>query len=242
MQFKVQWLDSAPSTNTRLRTWCEREPHLADGTLIAAREQTQGRGRYDRRWASAPGLDLCFSALVREPAPPSQTASLSMAAALAVDEMLCAQRMASRPKWPNDVLVGEAKICGILTERIDHGRDALLILGIGLNVNADAERLSALDRPATSMRIENDETYVIDHVLEALLPRLGEWIDRWRGGYFPVLRARWIERTAWIGRQTVIRERDRRWSGVLESFGACGQALLRLDNGQRQEIWAGEME
>ena len=123
MHFTVEWHDRLTSTNVALRERFLEDADLAGGLIIAAHEQTAGRGRQDRRWLGSPGKNLCFSLLVRSRAEPMALPSLTMATALAVTDMLVANKIPAAPKWPNDVLVDGRKICGILSERIEHPAD-----------------------------------------------------------------------------------------------------------------------
>jgi len=111
------------------------------GAVVVTDEQTGGRGRLGRGWVSQPGKDLTFSVLLRPALAPARAHLLSLAAALAVAETLetipgLEDRVAI--KWPNDVLLGDRKVCGILVEgSMDSDRLHWAVAGIGLNVNSD---------------------------------------------------------------------------------------------------------
>ena len=165
-----------------------------------------------------------------------QLLSLPMAAALGVAAYLQACGVAAQTKWPNDVLVGGRKICGILAERGE-----AVVLGIGLNVNMDADEAAAIDRPATSLRIETGEERAVEVVLDELLIHLGEWVGRWEKGGFAALREAWEGRCANMGEYVEVGEDADRRTGVVLGFGAAGQLLLREDDGTRAEVWAGDV-
>ena len=209
---------------------------LPDGYVLAARAQTAGRGRYQRRWLVQPGRNLTFSTLLRCQVPPMQLLSLPMAASLGVVEYLEAIGLAAHTKWPNDVLMGGRKICGILAER-----GAGVVLGIGLNVNMDADEAAAIDRPATSMRIETGCEYAVEAVLDDLLKHLAAWIGRWEQGGFAALREAWGARCANIGEYVEVGEATDRRTGLVLGFGDAGQLLLREDDGTWGEVWAGDL-
>jgi len=233
---RPQWYDELPSTNTTLSEWLRDGQELPDGFVLAARAQTAGRGRYERRWLTQPGRSLTFSMLLHSKAPNMQLLSLPMAAALGVAAYLDASGVAAQTKWPNDVLVGGHKICGILAERGE-----AVVLGIGLNVNMDANEAAAIDRPATSLLIEVGEERAIEEVLDELLIYLEEWIGRWEDGGFAALRGAWEARSANIGEYVEVGEDADRRTGVVLGFGAAGQLLLREDDGMRAEVWAGDV-
>jgi BirA family biotin operon repressor/biotin-[acetyl-CoA-carboxylase] ligase len=105
-----------------------------EGTTVLADHQVAGRGQRGRVWVAPPGTGLLFSVVLRPPAPPSRWPELTLAAARAVAES--AQReagVAARVKWPNDVLVGERKLAGVLAEGVV-GPASFVVLGIGINV------------------------------------------------------------------------------------------------------------
>ncbi len=129
-------VDSCTSTNTLLKAEADA-PH---GLLIAAREQTAGRGQRGNTWESEPGANLTFSMLLRAPLPARRQFELSMLVSLAVvrfvDELIAPLK--AEIKWPNDIYVGDRKICGILIEHSLAG--AMLdrsIAGIGINLNQE---------------------------------------------------------------------------------------------------------
>ena len=132
-------LDEATSTNDVLRKLAEQG--AAEGTAVVALTQTHGRGRQHRPWHSPPGLGLYLSVLLRPPWPASESGALALLAGVAVAAAL---KQLGVPgvalKWPNDVLVGGKKICGVLVEPVlkgDHIEFA--VVGIGVNVRHGAE-------------------------------------------------------------------------------------------------------
>jgi BirA family biotin operon repressor/biotin-[acetyl-CoA-carboxylase] ligase len=131
-------LSTVDSTNNYAATMLS-VPNWADGTVIVADHQTGGRGRHERSWDSAPGKNLTCSYLFKPHfLSPRYTFMLNMVAALAVYDLL-SHRYASTTlaiKWPNDLLYGERKICGILAESHIRGqRVQAAVIGLGININ-----------------------------------------------------------------------------------------------------------
>ena len=210
------------------------ESELPSGTVVAAREQTQGRGRREREWLSAANENLTFSLLFRTVSEPWKTASVSMAAALAVAELLEAEGLKADLKWPNDVLIGGKKICGILSEAVFGG----VIIGIGLNVNM--ESAGHIDQPATSLLIETGERRSVDDLLEKLLPILSARLGEWEQGGFSKVRKKWEQNVSTLGKTVTVRDGDAVRTGVLQGFGENGELLLD-ENGVVSPIWAGDL-
>jgi len=242
MNFQTEWFDKLASTNTTLREQFFQGRKIHDGTLIATHEQTAGRGRLDRKWLSAAGQNLCFSLFVRTDTELATVPSLTMAAALAVNDLLRSMGIRSAPKWPNDVLVGGKKICGILSERVErtHPRSVGIIIGIGLNVNMSSEDAQAVDRPATSILIESGKAAPIAQMLEALLHPLAFWVDKWESGGFESLREIWTEKAGPLGKPLTVHDGAIKKSGTLAGFGKHGELLLQTDNGI-ETIWSGDV-
>jgi BirA family transcriptional regulator, biotin operon repressor / biotin---[acetyl-CoA-carboxylase] ligase len=251
--FEIHWFDELPSTNSWLRTRLVRGEALPSGTVIAARRQTAGRGRFSRAWQMEADRDLAFSLLLREEVLREWIPSLPMAAALAASEALDDYGIASRVKWPNDVLVPEGrhpgKICGILSELVSSRSAApyqaadvhTVIAGVGMNVNMPLERVRAIDRPATSIAIETGRETPPWAVLEAVLARLPAWLAAWRGGGFAAIRDAWMARCGPMGRPVTIAEGAIRKTGLLAGFGEQGELLLRDEQGEEKVIRLGDM-
>ena len=162
------------------------------GDVFVADMQTAGRGRLDHRWLSAPGENLMMSAVVDVgDVPPQEVATLPLVAGLAVAQAVSGvfsghgneSRAADvKIKWPNDVLIGWRKICGILCERIGDN----VIVGIGVNVNQTAFPPEISQR-ATSLRLELGSLHDVADVRDGVLDRLSECIERWRRNGFAAL-------------------------------------------------------
>jgi len=235
MKFRIQWYERLPSTNTFLKERLVLEPALADGTIDAAREQMQGRGRRDREWISSANENLTFSLFVRTASNPWNIPSASMAAAIAVAELLEAEGVRATLKWPNDVLVGGKKICGILSEGVSGG----VIIGVGLNVNM--ESAGHIDQPATSLLIETGERRGVDDLLEKLLPILSTRLNDWAEGGFSKLRKQWEANVPNLGKPVTVRDGETMKTGLLKGFGENGEMLLQEQSGAVTPVWAGDL-
>ena len=130
----------------------EADEGASHGTLVLADEQTAGRGRRGRSFASPPGDNLYFTLILRLPL--AQHRLLPLILPLAVCEACCAEGVEARIKWPNDIWVGERKLSGMLIDAELGPTGPLAMPGIGINVNGDPTRIPELRDIATSLQRE----------------------------------------------------------------------------------------
>ena len=230
--FEVRHYSSIGSTNDEaLRLAAEGAPH---GTVVHADEQTIGRGRLSRRWQSPPG-NLYLSIILRPDVPPERNAEIGFVAALAVadaiDTMLPRQHRATL-KWPNDVLVRDGKIAGILVELVN---DAV-ILGTGINVLRPPGDVSY----NVSTIVGCGGLATVDGTRTALLSALSEWLGTWQGDGFAPVRTAWLARAHPAGTALRVTIGDRVIEGGFADIALDGALLLDTEIG-RQRIVAGDV-
>jgi BirA family biotin operon repressor/biotin-[acetyl-CoA-carboxylase] ligase len=237
-----EWLDRTPSTNSLLRERMAASAQPPEGAVLATLEQTAGRGRFERRWESGAGKNLTFSFCVQPHGRDEDRATLAMAVALGVSDYLASEGLTTRTKWPNDVLVGDRKICGILAELCQSGTGRVaMVVGVGLNVNMTEEDLALIDRPATSMSVLTGRRFDVRTLLPVLLTHLSARIDTWLGKGFAGLRADWEQQCAYIGQQVLIEDDRNMWQGILSGFGESGELILERPDGETKTVWSGDV-
>lgn len=238
--YRLVFYDTLGSTNDEAKRLAGAG--AAAGTLVWAAEQTAGRGRRGRRWLSPPG-NLYASLILRPACSPDRAAQLGFVAALAVGEALGALVPALDAgisyKWPNDVLVGQRKIAGILLEWECGAGDApaFLIVGFGINLVSappDAEF------PATSLAAECAGAPAPAAVLEAFAARFECWMRRWREAGFAPVRTAWRARAIALGEAIRVRLEAATLHGRFADLDEQGALLLETD-GQRRRISAGDV-
>jgi BirA family transcriptional regulator, biotin operon repressor / biotin---[acetyl-CoA-carboxylase] ligase len=231
--FDVRHYDSIGSTNDEaMRLAREGAAH---GTVVHADEQTAGRGRLSRRWLSPPG-NLYVSIVLRPDVPPARSVEVSLVAALALADAVDAllpQHVRATLKWPNDVLVRNGKIAGILLEQADD----TLILGIGLNVLQAPSGVSY----QVSTIVGCGGLATVDGARENLLSALANWFGIWQQEGFPPIRATWLARAHPIGATLRVRLADRLVIGRFAGIDDDGALLLDTPDG-RTRIVAGDVQ
>ena len=170
---RIKWFDELDSTSSELLR------HIGDYdnlSVVAAVNQTAGRGQRGNRWFSAPGDNLTFSLLLRpEALPAREVMALTCFATLAVREALLKEGVPAVIKWPNDIYVGKRKICGMLVENGLDGADiAWSVIGIGINLN-QTEFPGGVLNP-TSLKRLTGKTYDPAAFLENLCRGLESWL------------------------------------------------------------------
>ncbi|MEA2756696.1 MAG: BirA family transcriptional regulator [Aliidongia sp.] len=211
------------------------------GTVVWALEQTGGRGRLDRSWISPRG-NLFVSAILRPDAMPAQAAELSFVAALAVTEAVesfLPDTAKVTLKWPNDVLVDNGKLAGILLEARSGpaGLVDWVVLGIGVNI---AEAPAGTSYPTVCLGGLSGAIPSVGAVLARLVQALASWLECWdRRGFAPI-RAAWLDRAHGLGERLEIRHGGEPVIGRFLDLDLDGALLLETPSGVRR-VTAGDV-
>lgn len=239
----VEVVPASPSTNADLAGRARAGEH--PGIVLAAEHQTAGRGRLDRTWVTPPSTCLTFSMLVQpDRVPVGHWPWLPLLTGIAVVEAV--RRVCDVEgglKWPNDVLVGERKLAGILVERVERPTGPAAVIGVGLNVSLHEDELPA--PAATSLWLEDarttDRTVVLREVLRTFEALYVQWQaedgDPERG-----LRASYVQRCRTLGREV---RAELPGGAVLEGkatgVDAAGRLEVRDAAGETTALGAGDV-
>ena len=214
-----------------------------EGTIVVAEEQTAGRGRMGRDYFSPPGGIWC-SIILRPQLAPTSLQPIALAAGLAVARAIH-QVCGIRPtlKWPNDVLVRDRKVCGVLIEMsTEHDLVHYLVIGIGINANIDARTFPRGVRPtATSLQAETGVRVSRRDLLQRMLEALeGLYIDVCHANPNRVL-TMWKEWPNVLSRRVHIVSLQREFEGIAEDVASDGALLVRLDQGSKVRVVSGDV-
>lgn len=236
MEFAVHALDTTDSTQSEIQRLAAGG--APEGTVVTARHQRAGRGHRGHEWWDEPGQSLLASVLLRPTGPVTTAPQLSLVGGLAVADALAAvAAVSARIRWPNDLLVGGRKVCGILAEASSDGAGRLhhVILGIGVNLAQTAFPADLADR-ATSLRLVTGRAPEADAVLAAVLEELARHYRAWRVGGFAALRAAWLDRSTLPGQPVRLPDGS---DGVGVDVGDDGVLLARARDGRLVHIVSG---
>ena len=226
--------DSLPSTNVEAASRAvEGAP---EGLCVMASEQTAGRGRMERQWVSPKGAGLYCSIILRPQFDQSLWPLLTLMAAVAVhDALLDVYALETDIKWPNDILVNDKKLCGILAETVDTPLGRAVILGIGVNLKHNSFP-AELERVATSVEAAASRSADLELVIEPLLRSIVRYYQMLQhsGGSEEIVRE-WSARSSYAsGKRIRLVNGDE----ILEGT-TCG---LERDGGLRIETATGEIK
>jgi BirA family biotin operon repressor/biotin-[acetyl-CoA-carboxylase] ligase len=241
---ELQVMDECASTNSeamaRARSGAvpmSRAPRGAAGLAIACEHQTAGRGRFGAAWRSGIGTGLTFSLLWRLPQGAAALSGLSLAVGVAMLRALKRHGIEGvKLKWPNDLLVGRAKLGGILVELSgDYLGPSAVVIGVGLNVRLDAALKSGIDQPAADLAELGGAVPARNSLLAAALAELALALQEFSEAGFAPFREEWQVHHAHQGRQVVLQLNEQRIAeGEALGVAADGSLLLRSARGLEQ--------
>ncbi|MBS4090182.1 MULTISPECIES: bifunctional biotin--[acetyl-CoA-carboxylase] ligase/biotin operon repressor BirA [Pseudomonas] len=205
--------------------------------LVLAERQVSGRGRRGRKWVSPFADNLYYSLVLRIDGGMRQLEGLSLVVGLAVMHTLRKVGVAGAGlKWPNDVLVGNKKIAGILLELVGDPADVChVVLGIGINVNMQAAE--EVDQQWTSVRLESGQVYDRNALAVQLSEQLQAYIQRHQDRGFSALQAEWQDGHLWQGRSVSLIAGTNQIDGVV--LGIDNQGALRLQVDGVEKLFSG---
>ena len=206
------------------------------GTVAVADEQTAGQGRYGRTWHSEPGAGLYVSIVLRPSANVADLPLLTLALGLAIAEAIArATDVACDLRWPNDVLIGEKKIAGVLVQLMDR----FVIAGIGINVN-QSEFPAEIANIATSLHLATGRTHSREELLLALLPAIDSFCKMLAAGAKDAILNMFTRRSSYaLGKRVTVEAVGETIEGTTAGLDNSGFLTVQQDDGTRRLIVAG---
>ncbi|MGB2866839.1 MAG: biotin--[acetyl-CoA-carboxylase] ligase [Bacteroidota bacterium] len=236
---KLFVFETIDSTNTCAKTLTQAGAD--EGAVVIADFQTNGRGRQGRPWVSLAGTGLLFSVILRPILPKEKAGFLAFFAAVSIARAVeAATKLTAECKWPNDVLLGGKKCCGLLLENsVQNDRVESSILGIGLNVNQQAFEGELAGR-ATSLRIETGKEFDRIRLFRELLMELDSTYWKIKEGQFDWVLEEWNSRCLMFGRPVSLSHANQTVSGIAVELSADGGLVLETSRG-RATYYAGDV-
>ena len=228
MKHKIYRFKKLNSTNKFLKENCDK---YTPYSVIIADEQEEGHGRYQRKWHSAKGKDLTFSLLLPLNKKESYIwANITQITAIAILETAKEYRLDSKIKWPNDILIDDQKISGILTEVISCKTGSYAIVGVGININSSKKELISINQKATSFFVESKIEHRIDIILDKILKKI---VDNYtilsQNGFEPFYKT-FSDNLAWKDRLITLKDGNKSIMGTIINLNKDGTLNFKYKN------------
>jgi BirA family biotin operon repressor/biotin-[acetyl-CoA-carboxylase] ligase len=216
-----------------------------EGEVVISESQEKGRGRLGRQWFSPPFLNLYLSVILRPKISPHQASLITLMAAVATTDAI--QKFSGLLpviKWPNDILLRDRKVAGLLNEiHSEMDRIHFVILGIGVNLNMDEKMFSKEIRAvATSLKIEMGQKVSRKAFLQFFLQELEKWYSIFLEEGGAVILKAWRNRAHIKGRQVKVTSFGETLAGIAIDVDSNGALILETENGKRKRVVAGDIE
>ncbi|GAB3649352.1 biotin--[acetyl-CoA-carboxylase] ligase [Glycomyces tarimensis] len=226
---EISVMEVTGSTNADLAAIARRGGE--QGRVLIAEQQTHGKGRMGRQWVCPVGAGLMMSVLLRPERPKDEWGTLSIAAAVALEETLRAVAgVAARLKWPNDVLVDGRKVCGILAAVEGNA----VVLGLGLNVSLTEAELPLPE--ATSLLLAGASTLDREALGADFLAHFAAVYETWEAEGPAHVIARWRDYSATLGRTVEVSfPNGRKVAGIAADIADDGRLIVRRQDEEGRE-------
>lgn len=214
-----------------------------EGTVVIAEKQSSGKGRLNREWHSPAGVNILTSIILRPSFSPELGPLLPIMTGVAVAEtmnMYCPEKV--HLKWPNDVLINERKVSGILAQiKMASGRIEFIVLGIGINVNMLRDQFPAeIFESATSLRDEIGKEVSRIELIIRLYENVAKWYKALVNEGFEPVKRKWLAMTPMIGKKVRVMLREEIHQGTAIGISNEGALILQTAGGKEVKISAGD--
>jgi len=216
------------------------EDNLTEGAAVFAEGQKKGRGRLRRSWCSPKSKGIYVSFILRPKVTLNKASFITLLAAVAASEAIREiSGLRALIRWPNDILVNNKKVCGILTEsQIKNKLIKYIILGIGINVNS---KVSQLPVGATSLKNEAKRSFSRIELAQRLMRHLDREYHYFKQKGTSKIITQWKNLSALCGKRVRVKLAHKTIEGIAQGIDVKGALIVRLDNGFKHHLLAGDV-
>ena len=234
----IHYFDEVTSTNEKA---IELAGSVEEGTVIIAKKQKKGRGRFGREWISPEG-GVYISVILKPEISPVNAPEITLITGIAVVKVIRKLGLDAMIKWPNDVLIHGKKVCGILTSAITRDDKVdYVVVGIGINANVDISTFpKELRKSATSLKEESKKEVSMENIIKDLLYEIEIIYDTFKEGKFAYLLNEWGGLSDTIGKKVKIKTRTEVIEGNAVGINGSGMLIIELKDGSLRRVIAGE--
>jgi len=231
--------------STNAAAYSLAEKGIKEGTVVLAEEQAAGKGRLGRVWASPAKGGIYMSCILRPKIPPNEIPRITLLAAVSVAKSIREiTGLLAMIKWPNDILVNDRKVCGILTEmKAEQDTIDFVVVGVGINVNTP---LKFLPKGASSLReelksLEKKESLSRIELVKDIIEKLeGNYILMKDKGFGPIIKA-WKDLSAMLGSRVRIVLPNKTFEGQAHDIDIDGALIVRRESGIMERVSSGDV-
>jgi len=233
--FEFYHFKTLSSTNDKAKELVRKGKH---NLVVTADKQIRGKGRFSRRWSS--WLGGLYMTIVLKENDLDKVRYLTFIAAVSVAKSIreiC--RLDAKVKWPNDVLIDDKKVCGILTENVS-GKENCALVGIGVNVNQSKFPKSIIKK-STSLKIENNKNYNIKNISKIIIKEFNNLYSYYDKKKYNEIINIWKKYSYTLGREIRAETLSGTYIGkAVDVDGNCN-LILKLKNGKLRKIVEGDI-
>ena len=226
---KYLYLSTVDSTNKYAKEMVGLN-NIADQTVVYTYNQTDGRGRLQRKWSYG-GQDNIYASIVLKPSNQMKEvySNLTQLLCVVLSEVFEEYGVEPQIKWPNDIRVNGKKISGILAEAVTSHNGFLqgLILGFGVNLNTSSDFLSKIDQPATSLNIETEKEINKEEFLKKVIDKFCLYYNNFIEEGFLLIREDYIRRAEFLNKEIAVKVFDKTYEGIAIDVTEKGALKLR---------------
>jgi BirA family biotin operon repressor/biotin-[acetyl-CoA-carboxylase] ligase len=239
----IYYYDAVESTNL-VATELARQG-APEGTVVLADQQHSGRGRGSRSWHSPAGVGIYCSVVLRPRTTPARAQLITLMAGVSIVKAIALLTgLSPRVKWPNDILVNDKKVAGILLESMmSKAQIVYSVIGFGINVNnGPADLPKNIRVKASSLLIELNKPVDRSKLLIETFSELERFCHKLQQEDFPVILEQWRHCSSTLGQRVLIWQKDRATEGIAVDLTEDGGLLVGVEGGKQIVIHAGDVE
>lgn len=239
---EILFFETVSSTNTVALELAEK---ATEGTVVLADSQDKGRGRLGRIWISPPGVNIYMSIILRPQIKPKDGSLITIMSAVACAEAIRnVTGVKITTKWPNDLMINNKKVGGILTElKTQQQKITSAIVGIGINVNTDVREFPVdMKQTATSLKNEAGVSYSREPIVAEILNEMDRWYKTLTTLEKEAILQAWKNLTSTLGRKVMIITPQETLTGTAEAIDNEGMLIVRLPSGKSKRINSGDLK
>lgn len=232
---RLLFLDKINSTNTYSK---EHVNELHDKDVVYTFKQTAGRGRFDRKWVDLGSGNIYLSIILKPSSDLKQVYSnLTQYTALKLAETFEKYNVIPQIKWPNDILIDEKKISGILAETVFKQNQLQgLIIGVGVNLNADENDFKKIDKKVTALNIETHKEINKIDFLNCFIDNFFANYEKFLNNGFKSIKDEYMKRINFLNKEITIHNFNEDYTGIVEDISDEGSVIIN-----NKEFYTGDI-